>query len=240
MYNKIKLAADACDPDDEDTFWDVTFSVGRTLKANKWESFVLPFEVSVGQLSAALKAAAGQNYGYAIFNVYNESASDASHVRFSLNMTNIPANTPFLVKTEKDVVLGANVVIKDVCIADPESANPTKEVAGKVTMVGCYEDTPITDNDYFFYQGSWQNGADSTTDPTILPATMAYWTPADPKARVFVEDFENGTTVIKEISAETMREITADGWYTVNGIKLQSIPTEKGVYINNGKKVVIK
>ena len=240
MYNKIKLAADACDPDDETTFWDVTFSVGRTLKANKWESFVLPFEVSVGQLSAALKAAAGQNYGYAIFNVYNESTSDGSNVRFSLNMTNIPANTPFLVKTEKDVVLGANVVIKDVCIVDPESANPTKEVAGKVTMVGCYEDTPITKNDYFFFQGSWLNGADSTTDPTILPATMAYWTPADPKARVFVEDFENGTTVIKEISAETMREIAADGWYTVNGIKLQSIPTEKGVYINNGKKVVIK
>ena len=240
MYNKIQLAADACDPEDEDTFWDVTFSVGRTLKANKWESFVLPFEVSVGQLSAALKAAAGQDYGYAIFNVYNESSSDASNVRFSLNMTNIPANTPFLVKTEKDVALGTNVVIEDVCIIDPESANPTKEVAGKVTMVGCYEDTPITKNDYFFFQGTWLNGADSTTEPTILPATMAYWTPADPKARVFVEDFENGTTVIKEISAETMREIAADGWYTVNGIKLQSIPTEKGVYINNGKKVVIK
>ena len=241
MYNKIQLAAEACDPDDEDTFWDVTFSVGRTLKANKWESFVLPFEVSVGQLSAALKAAAGQNYGYAIFNVYNESTSDASNVRFSLNMTNIPANTPFLVKTEKDVVLGSNVIIEDVCIVDPGSANPTKEVANKVTMVGCYEDTPITKNDFFFYQGAWQNGAESTTDPTILPATMAYWTPAGgPKARVFVEDFENGTTVIKEISAETMREIAADGWYTVNGIKLQSIPTEKGVYINNGKKVVIK
>jgi hypothetical protein len=37
-----------------------------------------------------------------------------------------------------------------------------------------------------------------------------------------------------------MKAYNAEGWYTVNGIKLQSAPTEKGVYINNGKKVVVK
>ena len=29
-------------------------------------------------------------------------------------------------------------------------------------------------------------------------------------------------------------------WYTISGLQLQHKPTEKGVYIYNGKKVIIK
>ena len=29
-------------------------------------------------------------------------------------------------------------------------------------------------------------------------------------------------------------------WYTLDGMKLQAAPTKKGVYIMNGKKVVVK
>ena len=32
----------------------------------------------------------------------------------------------------------------------------------------------------------------------------------------------------------------SEGWYTVSGIKLGSKPTQQGVYIHNGNKVVIK
>ena len=61
------------------------------------------------------------------------------------------------------------------------------------------------------------------------------------ESRIFVEDFENGTTVIKELGVDgTSKAYSVDGWYTLNGIKLQGVPTEKGIYINNGKKVVIK
>jgi hypothetical protein len=35
-------------------------------------------------------------------------------------------------------------------------------------------------------------------------------------------------------------KLTIDNWYDLNGRKLQSIPTKKGVYIMNGKKMVIK
>ena len=35
-------------------------------------------------------------------------------------------------------------------------------------------------------------------------------------------------------------QLTNDIWYDVNGRKLQGRPTKKGVYINNGRKVVIK
>ena len=57
---------------------------------------------------------------------------------------------------------------------------------------------------------------------------------------VTVEDYENGATVIKNLNMETMKAYAVDGWYTLNGVKLQGAPTEKGIYINNGKKVVVK
>ena len=38
----------------------------------------------------------------------------------------------------------------------------------------------------------------------------------------------------------TTGEISFDGWYDMNGLKLDSKPTKKGLYINNGKKIVIK
>ena len=62
---------------------------------------------------------------------------------------------------------------------------------------------------------------------------------ANGNARILIDEPDGSTTVINAVTAETMN-VQADGWYTLNGVKLQSIPTQKGIYINNGKKVVIK
>jgi len=35
-------------------------------------------------------------------------------------------------------------------------------------------------------------------------------------------------------------EMSFDGWYTIDGVRLESKPTQKGLYINNGKKVILK
>ena len=34
--------------------------------------------------------------------------------------------------------------------------------------------------------------------------------------------------------------IKSDGWYTLDGRRLSEKPTQSGVYINGGRKVVIK
>ena len=47
------------------------------------------------------------------------------------------------------------------------------------------------------------------------------------------------TTGIGTLDTRT-GEFTTDGWYDMNGRKLSGKPTKKGLYINNGKKVVIK
>ena len=58
-----------------------------------------------------------------------------------------------------------------------------------------------------------------------------------------MQEADGSTTTIRSIDADTTGEgkaFAAQGWYTLDGMKLNAAPTEKGVYINNGKKVVIK
>ena len=40
-----------------------------------------------------------------------------------------------------------------------------------------------------------------------------------------------------EINPES---VNGEGWYTIDGIKLNAAPAQNGVYINNGKKIVVK
>ena len=56
----------------------------------------------------------------------------------------------------------------------------------------------------------------------------------------FSIDFGEGdnATGIINVSAETRNN--ADGWYSLDGRKLSGKPTAKGLYIVNGKKVIVK
>jgi len=47
------------------------------------------------------------------------------------------------------------------------------------------------------------------------------------------------TTSIGEIDLET-GEFDFSGWYTLDGVKLSGKPTKSGLYINNGRKVIVK
>ena len=55
-------------------------------------------------------------------------------------------------------------------------------------------------------------------------------------ARSLNIDFGDGTTGISNVLSDG----TAGDWYDLNGRKYATKPTRKGVYINNGRKVVIK
>ena len=52
-------------------------------------------------------------------------------------------------------------------------------------------------------------------------------------------DDNGGTTAVGTLDTET-GEIDFGGWYTLSGQKLDVKPTQRGIYINNGKKVMIK
>lgn len=59
---------------------------------------------------------------------------------------------------------------------------------------------------------------------------------------IFGEEFEVNSGIATQIEnvESTGRETTAEGFYNLNGQKLNGIPTQKGMYIVNGKKVLVK
>ena len=63
----------------------------------------------------------------------------------------------------------------------------------------------------------------------ILPTRIA----------VVLLDKNGEVTSVGTISEKT-GEITFEGWFTLDGIKLPAEPTKSGIYIHNGKKVVVK
>ena len=121
---------------------------------------------------------------------------------------------------------------------------PTDDAATSVTaasqFVGTLEATTIaastsTLNNYAFNgkQFVWVKNA-------IAIAANKCWlqigtVPAGTRSISIV--FGDGTTGIESIDNG---QLTIDNWYDLNGRRLQGKPTKKGVYIQNGKKVVVK
>ena len=69
----------------------------------------------------------------------------------------------------------------------------------------------------------------------VLPSSIAPEAAESNKVKmVFGDDEATG------ISSATARMRQADSWYTIDGRKLQNKPTTKGIYVNGGRKVVIK
>jgi hypothetical protein len=54
----------------------------------------------------------------------------------------------------------------------------------------------------------------------------------------FSED--EGATDMMAIGVGENQKLFTPDWYTLEGRKLDRMPTQKGIYINNGRKVIIK
>ena len=69
-------------------------------------------------------------------------------------------------------------------------------------------------------------------------------TAGDPAAgvRAFVLSFDDmdGATGIISVNGSASTVHGSDAWYTLSGVRLSGKPTAKGIYINNGRKFVIK
>ena len=76
---------------------------------------------------------------------------------------------------------------------------------------------------------------------TNVPANRAVLLlPTGTKAARELTLVDSGTTGVSEMVRVNSEEFVTAQWYTLDGRKLDAIPTKKGLYILNGKKVVIK
>lgn len=210
--------------------------------AQTWNAMVLPFEVSVADLSQAL--------GYAIVNRVDAANTTEGNVQFKLEMDKIPANEPFCVKTAKAIANDQTITLNNVTIVDGGKA-PSVDAGKGYKFVGAYQTVTITKDNptYSFLRGDnakWARitNPSSTNTWDIVPFD-AYvdLTGADASREITFtfQELDGSVTAIKAVEASVdSANGVKEGWYNLSGMKLEGAPTQKGVYINNGKKVVIK
>jgi len=92
---------------------------------------------------------------------------------------------------------------------------------------------------YLFYKGEFVLNAEGT-----LPAGKVYLDLRDtsnptPAPRLYIVDGDSNTTEI-EVVRYQKNNVQNDRWFTLDGRQLQDKPAQKGLYIKNGSKIVIR
>ena len=240
--------------DERQNLTKATMVFHRTFTRGKWNSLILPVDMTADQV----KAAFGEKAKIARFNrlqdkwIYFETQAE--------NNLHIEKNVPYIIKPTKE----------------PTAVNRTYNVGGEntkhinglvYTVTGIayndqtatlqHEDTKYTNG--MTHYGSYKNPTCVPADSYILhrsgnmvhtavehPSIKSYrtWlretTPSGETLQMRVEQNDGPSTGIKVIE-ETAKN--ANAVYNVNGMRMNSSNTNnlpKGVYIINNKKVVIK
>ena len=218
----------------------VTFTSRNVLQDN-WNVVCLPFATTVSDISDA--------FGYAAVDILNEEATDGDMHFKVVSSGTIDAGVPFIVKPTSDKAANAKSNFNQITFFGVDvkafSANPTPvaDNAGNKFCGTFMKETLIAGNgaDKFWYMsmGMWKSAKNFTdAKPVTLAAYRAYIELASAEARIFVEEPDGSITAIDAI--DFAKAETGEGWYTINGMKLDAAPTQKGTYIKDGKKVLVK
>ena len=221
------------------------------IKKEKWYTMVLPFATSVKEIS--------EKFGYAVVDTLNE-ANNTKNIQLRLHMQDLPANKPFIFKVYQDKKLkDVTFEAKEIIYAEDLAADGVcgKDLFGN-KFIGTYASktgftanqwrmstsADLDENGNYKYD-KWYYGS-ATNKSTIAPLA-AYIESVNAggdatfNAPIFeIEDLGGTVTIIEGVNLDDVSARNAEGWYTISGIKLDAAPTEKGVYINNGKNVVVK
>ena len=232
----------------DDQMSEVTLS-GRTLyKDGKWNTLCLPFNFSAEQI-AAHKDFAGAKLMELNTNGKNGfDATDGTLYLAFKEATAITAGVPYLVKWDAAGADFTSPVFFGVTInatATTTVSDHDDELA-EVQMVGCYSPVSVDANDKSILFLGDNNTLYYSTENRNIRSCRAYFSvpylKQNPgaKTRAFRLNFGGEeVTGILEVSADS-KEMTDDAWYSLDGVRLSGKPTQRGIYINNGNKVVIQ
>lgn len=213
----------------------VTLS-GRTLyKDNSWNTLCLPFAVS-NFTGTPLEGATVKTLASTAF------ADGTLTLNFSENnLTSLEAGKPYIVKWASGDNI-TNPMFTNVTINNVADNNV---VTDKVTFCGITSPKTIEGEDKSVLYLGADNKLYYPSTAMTIGACRAYFqlaeglTAGDLASGVhqFVLNFGDETG-IDLTPVRSQRE--AGAWYTLDGRRLFGKPTKTGIYINNGKKVIIK
>ena len=220
---------------------------GRTFYRNgDWNTLCLPFSLTDSQI-------AHSNLEGAIIKELNTSTSNLNGdglLTLNFNtVTSIEAGKPYIVKWDAAENL-ANIIDPiftgvTISVTEPEPVKFDNAKGSKCQFVGQFSPFAITESNkneiLMIGSGSQLGYSKNARDLKCFRAHFLIpTTNSQAEARDFQINFGDGeTTGIVDVRGK-LEDGRSDTWYTIDGHKLSSNPTKKGVYVHNGKKVIIK
>ena len=221
---------------------------GRTLyKDGSWNTICLPFDVEIE--GSVLEGAVARTLT-ATSITGDETTGQTLHLTFGDAVTELQAGVPYIIKwAEGDNI--TDPVFTGKAISNTEPTTVTSQ-DGMVSFIGTYGTVSLAANDKSNIYFGANNKLLWPDQNVTVGAFRAYFKIGDDDAvnakgiTGFVIDFgEDGeiATGINEVAADSSLftpHSSLSEWHTVDGIRLNGKPSKKGMYIHNGKKVVVE
>ena len=208
--------------------------LGRTLQPGSYNTLALPFSMTI----ADFKAATGDNA------ILVKQLTAASVTGTTLNLTfsdaeSITANTPYLVKLSGS----APVTLQGFDLVTVSTADGTVTTS-VVDFIPVLSRTQVAGNvKNILFLGANNELLNPSAANQYIKGFRAYFLlkGAAALARSFVLDFGDGEmTGIQTIRTSDQSAAQQQGTYDLQGRRINGQPTQKGIYIVNGKKTIIK
>ena len=230
---------------------DVTLK-GRTLyKDGDWNTLCLPFDVTIANSPLA-------GDGVTVMELNGTTSGLDSEGLLTINFTEVTSGTltagkPYIIKWNAAATNIESPVFNDVTVTNTDPATQAVSFSNAFgdngQFVGSYSPLSIDDAniDEIIYLGA-NNTLGYASSARTLHAFRAHFvvpTTSTSGARAMtrsIVNFGDGdiTSLSEEIRVKSEEFATAAEWYSLDGRRLSGKPTKKGVFINNGRKVVIK
>lgn len=199
-----------------------TLTLGREFSTEKRSTMVLPFALTADETSAAFE------------EVYELDAVKGQSIKLA-EATEITAGKPYLVKAKNATLSVSGKAL------DPKTTVKNTEksdASSTVTFVGTFSPVVLnsTDNaNAYVVSNSTLYQVTSNVNVNAYRGYFTVDTTGGVGVKNFVLDFGNGeTTSIEALESETRDKVI----YNLAGQRVQK--AQKGIFIVNGKKVVIK
>lgn len=213
---------------------------GRTLyKDGKWNTLCLPFAMTAEQVTEQLAPAKLMTLGSSSF------AGEELTLTF-VDATTIEAGRPYIIKWENSADHLVNPTFAGITVTKT-TANVETDY---VNFVGITSPTTLGAADRsVLYLGSenklyWPSAARTINSCRAYFTLKNGLTVGDNTAQVHAFTlnfgFDDDATGIINCQSSNVNSSDADTWYTLDGRRLHSKPTQKGLYILNGEKMMIQ
>ncbi len=226
--------------------FDVTLT-GRTLyKDGEWNTICLPFDLELQ--GSVLEGATAKTLTDATISGTTVSLTFGNPDSETSPVTTLQAGVPYIIKWEKstdydqadpnkrDIInpLFINVKVTGTSITEINKAD------GHVKFIGYYDAFNIDESDTDIYYMTAGNKLRHTGKARTLKACRAFFrfSEAAQQARTFVLDFGEERTD-ESLGVRNISYSAAESTFNLQGVKTKQ-PTLKGIYIRNGKKIIVK